>query len=258
MKEQEMADSLMQNAKHLSDMGFLNGKAGIILYFYYWGRHEKKEIFSDYASELLDSLIDSFHVGMPIGFENGITGIGWVIEHLIQNGFVEADADEVFEDIDQEVIYKLILDENDLDVVVAIGFYLVGRLCYRRNDDSNCRVLDLKYYMILLIDELEKQIEWNGGSDNVAYLLEEIHNLDIFNFKVEKLQNIIGKSNINYLFPMIPRMNRMEVEAKLARVDEQSIYSGLDLTDVVESERWGLRNGIAGIAFHKMILAYEL
>ena len=47
-----------------------------------------KSYFREYAEELLDEVFDMVHENIPINFVDGLCGIGWGVEHLIQNAFV--------------------------------------------------------------------------------------------------------------------------------------------------------------------------
>lgn len=41
---------------------------------------------------------------MPVDFCSGLSGVGWGVEYLIQNKFVDADSDELLEDIDAKIM----------------------------------------------------------------------------------------------------------------------------------------------------------
>ena len=70
--------------------GLLNGKMGGVAFFGQYAKHTGKAYFREYAEELLD----------------GLCGIGWGVEHLIQNALLEGDSDDVLEDIDKKIIER--------------------------------------------------------------------------------------------------------------------------------------------------------
>ncbi|MFR5871025.1 MAG: hypothetical protein ACLUEV_04710 [Alistipes sp.] len=51
-------------------------------------------------------MFDMVHENIPINFVDGLCGIGWGVEHLIQNALLEGDSDDVLEDIDKKIIER--------------------------------------------------------------------------------------------------------------------------------------------------------
>lgn len=88
----------------LKDIGLLEGRMGILITFYELSKELNDEIYSAYAGELLDQVFTTIHNQFPVGFESGLSGIGWGIEYLIQNKFVEGDGLEICEEIDSNLM----------------------------------------------------------------------------------------------------------------------------------------------------------
>ena len=86
--------------------GLLNGKMGGVAFFGQYAKHTDKAYFREYAEELLDEVFDMVHENIPINFVDGLCGIGWGVEHLIQNALLEGDSDDVLEDIDKKIIER--------------------------------------------------------------------------------------------------------------------------------------------------------
>lgn len=95
---------LIINTPLLKDIGLLTGKMGISIAFYEMSRREENDVYSDYAGDLLDQVFDEISIATPIDFSTGLSGIGWGIEYLIQNKFIEGDSLEACEDIDNKLI----------------------------------------------------------------------------------------------------------------------------------------------------------
>lgn len=212
MLENQSIDSLIANGKSLSNIGLANGKMGIALYFFYLSRYKNDPFYERFALELLDDIAEAIDLNTSIDFENGITGIGWAIEHLLQNGFIEGNADDILEEIDAAVSRVLFYRENSLEIVMAIAFYYISRISYRIEDESNSVVLQLKQDTILLIDEIERLLNKGELRYELGTVLKELHKLRLYNFKVEKLQEI---ANVPFLdkdrFSYIPsKEGRME------------------------------------------------
>lgn len=185
--ELKIANLLIKGNK-IDNIGLLDGKTGLAIYFFQLARTHHNEEYSLYASELLDEVIDSVNSSMPMDFATGLTGIGWGIEYLIQNKFIEADADEVLEELDASVCNFFIFNDLPLEDIISVGRYYVSRLIYRIEDEQSDAALEIKYNVILLIDELERQIENCKECTKISQLLDDLYKLNIFNAKVLKLQ----------------------------------------------------------------------
>lgn len=243
-----ITEALIANGKSLTNDGFLNGRMGLALYFFYLSRYRNHPFFEEFASELLDDIVETIHLSVSVDFENGITGIGWAIEHLIQNGFIEGDADNILEEVDVAVFEGLFYNENNLETVLAIALYYISRLCYRIEDESNLVVLQLKQNTILLIDEIERLLNKGELRYELGTVLNELHRLRLYNFKVEKLQRMAGVPPLeNYRFPYIPSY---EDRINASSNKNQSIICN---NYVPEEYRWGLAHGIAGIGLGAML-----
>src|SRR5450759_4387462 len=97
---------LLLNASFVENIGLLNGKMGIALYFFKLARITKNQIYEDYAGELIEQVFNEMHATSSIDFNSGLAGIGWGVEFLVQNGFAEALDDSILEELDT-VIFQL-------------------------------------------------------------------------------------------------------------------------------------------------------
>ena len=91
---------LVQAGRSTSCLGLTNGKMGIAIALFRYGRLSGELAYEEVASELLDDVCQNLNYSMPISFNDGLCGIGWGIEYLIQHGYVDADSDEILRDID--------------------------------------------------------------------------------------------------------------------------------------------------------------
>lgn len=258
-REERIINALMINSYSVDDLGLFHGKMGVVVCFFILGKSKNNTIFSEFAEDLLDNVVESLHSKLPVDFDKGVTGIGWAVEYLIQNKFVDADADDVLEEIDSRVKSVLIHDTaKTLHTVISLGYYYVSRICYRVGDEDNMTVLDFKYNVILLIDEIERQVSAGATHPQLYHLLQEIKKLNVFNFKVDKLLNQVEVDDVDYLFPFIPKLTSCEVELLLSSKDAKTHQAGFALKNIEEDEKWGLKNGIAGICLQKIFVDYDL
>ena len=158
---QRIANVLLLNASFLDNPGLLNGKMGIAIFFYNYSRFTKNKIYEDFAGELVDEIYEEINTSTPVNFENGLTGIGWGIEYLVKNGFVQADTDKALSEIDNYVsrsmMSHVITSENGNDLS-GYGFYYPSRLGLRHIDDENSVVRGIVNCITFFTDYIEKVI----------------------------------------------------------------------------------------------------
>jgi len=111
--ERRIIHHLLLHASLGNDIGLFNGKMGLVLFFAHYNRKVNNLVFEDTADELMDDIYHKIHTEMPIGFGSGLSGIGWGIEYLIQNGFVEGRSIEVCNEIDLRIMERAPLRITD-------------------------------------------------------------------------------------------------------------------------------------------------
>jgi len=125
-RQQRITNCLLLNASFIDNLGLLHGKMGIAIYFFHLARETKNQIYEDYAGELIDEIYDEITTQTPCDFENGLAGIGWGIEYLAGNGFIEADTDEVLEEFDNRIIHEITYHpSDDAGILQGISGYIV-------------------------------------------------------------------------------------------------------------------------------------
>lgn len=167
---QNAINSLLLNASFIDNIGIMHGKMGITIFFFHLARQTKNQIYEDYAGELIDEIYEELTANTPVDFENGLAGIGWGIEYLVQNKFIEADTDEVLEEFDnrifKEFIYSTPKEIGLLNGIIGIGAYFLKRIqpvCHPssnpKSNDEKIPTLTNKQTLIHIIDELERQTQ---------------------------------------------------------------------------------------------------
>jgi hypothetical protein len=94
-----IANTILLNISGVSNIGLFNGKIGIALFFYHYSRIDKNQIYGKFAEELLEDVVSLIGRIASTWIPNDLTEIGWSIDYLIKNEFVEADAN-VLDEID--------------------------------------------------------------------------------------------------------------------------------------------------------------
>ena len=141
-----IADHQMLHGSFRRDLGVLNGKMGIVLFFFHYARYTGRVLYEDFAGEMLEEVIQELHSDLPIRFSDGLCGIGWGVEYLIQNAFIAGDSDEILEDLDQKIM-EWAVQQKGLRMRLEL-------------DDVFVRVID--------IGNIEEEVSWKYGLKMIA------------------------------------------------------------------------------------------
>ena len=209
-RNQRIINVLLLNASFIDNLGLMHGKMGIAIYFFHLARETKNQIYEDYAGELIDEIYEEITTTTPLDFENGLAGIGWGIEYLVQNGFIEADTNEVLEDFDKRLqpSQEQFQGIGLLNGLTGLGAYYLKRVLKPASTDEEVPTLINKQMLAHLIDALELQIDSEGAINLIQgtktfsltwdypvliAFLTEVYQLNLFNFKVGRLlQQVIA------------------------------------------------------------------
>lgn len=156
-----IANLLYINMQHVTNNSLLKGKMGLILFFYEYGRYTGKHIYTDTADIMLDEIIES----LSSNENEVIAGIGWGIQYLIKNKFVEGDSNEILSDIDDRILqmieiqkefssgkYMRTLMKSNFNIFV--DSYIVSRVNSKiRNERSFEQIIDLYQNILVKADK---------------------------------------------------------------------------------------------------------
>ncbi|MDQ1352211.1 MAG: lantibiotic biosynthesis protein [Acidobacteriota bacterium] len=132
-KLSDISGVLQKELSNLKFMGLLGGKIGIALFFFYYGRLTGEEKYFDLGFELVSSVVeklDGFHFNT---FAKGQAGVGWALEHLSQNEFMDIETNDMFADLDIFLYNKMEaeLQQGNYDPfhgAIGYGTYFLSRL----------------------------------------------------------------------------------------------------------------------------------
>ena len=162
---------LTLNCSFIPDAGLFHGKMGCLLFFAHFARHSQNRFYEDFAGELLDEVYADIHKDMPVNLENGLCGIGWGIEFLVQNGYMRGDTDDILMDIDSYVMEydpERLRDFSFRRGLAGIAFYVTARLSAFR--EKKKKPFDKKYLRKLKTALLKADF---SEDDEVPLLLTE-------------------------------------------------------------------------------------
>lgn len=125
-----IADSLIEKLPKIESFGLYDGKAGVALYLFYYAKYFSLPKIDDVAFGVLAQISDiSSDFSDDLTFSNGLAGIGWLIEHLVQNGYAEGSTDEILADLDQKFEQPInILDYSLKNGICGYGLYSLTRI----------------------------------------------------------------------------------------------------------------------------------
>ena len=153
---------LMLYGSFINNPGLLHGKMGIAIFFYHLGRYMDNKIYYDFGGELIDEIYNDLTIQYPIRFDDGLCGIGWGIQHLIDQGFVKADPDEVLRELDLKILecdVRRLKDTSFETGLIGIAHYIISRYRIRTSEHpiiTNDYITELKNAILLnTTDDLE-------------------------------------------------------------------------------------------------------
>lgn len=107
----KLTDFVLLNAYSVSSTGLYNGKAGMSLCLFEVARATEDELLEEHAFELLQEALLTKNT--DIDFENGLSGVGFVLRYLIDNEFIDADFEEMFGEQTQKILDGLEKRRNE-------------------------------------------------------------------------------------------------------------------------------------------------
>lgn len=279
---QKLLAVLQDRAETSPNPGLMNGKTGVAIVLFL--TRQLKVLSNDRSDEWIDGIISNLNLVTPNDFQDGLAGIGWGLEFLIQNGFVEADADEVFEEIDYKLAridFYSVNDIRPLSGLLGYVLYFIKRLQTRRATINSlgsavCRdalrlSLNAVSYHIgqekdLLNEPHEFQIDWSFSA--LIFVLAECRRMGFRSEALEKLtihcasalnQNNFPDRGFNKLLVKCAIANYNNASGSLHSgfIDKIELDNNLILEDALSGSPY-LQNGAAGIAIlYKLLSKYH-
>lgn len=159
-----------------SDIGLLKGRMGIVIFLFRYFRFSGNEEYRQKAEGMLQSLLTDIKADTHYGFSTGLSGVGWGIMYLYQAGFVEGDADEILEEVDQRIMEidpRRMTNLNQDYGLSGIVFYLLARLYVAGKEGKENPFDDI--YLNHMSDRIHRIIEQRDTNcDRTDVLLDFI------------------------------------------------------------------------------------
>lgn len=205
-----------------NNLGVLTGLSGIALFNFHFSRFANDEESSEIGVKIIRECFDRINNGYEFPtYCSGITGLGWTLEHLAEENFIEFNNDELLSNLDSYLFEKLAIDSSlgQFDFLhgsIGYGYYFLKRY---NNTLSNKLKKKYKFYLLELINkidlfaiEIDNQIKWESiidletkkkgynfslshGIPSIINFLSRLHSIDDFKLKLEPLI----KKSISYI-----------------------------------------------------------
>lgn len=140
----KIANTLVLYSYHIENKGFINGKMGIAFFLYHCARYTKDMEYNDFADDIIDDILATID-RISYDFENGLTGIGWAVNYLMRNGFLDGDPNDALQYVDDKVFQYAHIG-NIQNGLSGQGLYLLSRIrdfkIEQKHIDATQRILE--------------------------------------------------------------------------------------------------------------------
>jgi hypothetical protein len=146
-----IADKIIKGRNMPYFPGLLHGKVGIAVFLCHYASHTQNDMCREFAYDLITEAGEQLHEKSPVNYAYGLSGIGTAIEYLVQNNYMEADTDEILEDIDF-ILSRFLIDYSSLS--------------------SFSQILDTGKYFSYRVHNTRKEKEINRNMERVMIFIE--------------------------------------------------------------------------------------
>ena len=127
-------------------IGLLNGQMGIALVLAHYARMRQCKQIEKISDFLLEHIITMMAKTSPVNFANGLCGIGWGIEYLIQNGYMKGCGADILQDVDAKIMELDVRRLQDLSIDTGLEGMLHYVLAHLQGaNKAGCSVFDKEY-----------------------------------------------------------------------------------------------------------------
>ena len=232
-KLSEISDIFLNKTGKIdSNIGIMGGKSGIALFFFYYANLTMEEKYVDFAHQLINDIFDEINKEASLHtLAGGLAGVGWMMEHLVQNDLVDADTDDVLESLDpflhKAMIFEIEKGNYDfLHGAVGLGTYFLYRLAKKESEVYLKELIDHMDKIKHKFDDLNDAIAWRSVLDHEkgtqGFNLSLSHGLaSIIIFLAKLLEKKIYTEKVS---PLLDGAVRYILANKLDTTKFQSIF----------------------------------
>lgn len=210
LKLHEIAKILESKHIESNHLGVLSGLSGISMFFFHYARYTQNNKYAVLANHILAECINKISEGYSFPtYCTGIAGMGWVFEHLAENGFIDVDNDELLQPLDETLFHNMIkeLETGHYDFLHgAIGY---GVYFLKRHQNAKSLNLKKKYseYLNRLLEDLEKIA--HRDNDGLKWISEVVKDE-----KTTLIYNLSLSHGASSIISFLARVHRNEAFTK--------------------------------------------
>lgn len=145
--EQKLLNQVILHANDVPTRGLFSGQMGITLVLAEYARLRKLHHLYTAIDFLLDEILSNLLVSMSLCFTDGLTGIGWGVEYLIQKKLRKGSAIEVCEEIDHLLLQQNILRISNLGLDTGFEGWLHYIIAHIQGGRENKKKVFDKYFL---------------------------------------------------------------------------------------------------------------
>ncbi|KAA2218523.1 lanthionine synthetase C family protein [Maribacter flavus] len=200
--------------KSMQDVGILGGISGCALFQFYYAKFLDSDYHSNLGIDIVAYCIDKINDGYSFpSYCSGIAGLGWAIQHLQNEGFVELDSDDLLSQFDGFLFERMKFDlmQHDLDFLhgaIGYGYFFLKRFLSTKSDNLKVRYQD---YLKELVNELNVQAISESNKLKWEYILDKKTKEKGYNFSLAHGMSSI----INFLSRLVQFENFNEISKEL-------------------------------------------
>lgn len=174
-----LMDEASKKSQNQISFGLYNGHAGMSIIYYLLAKCLSDESFKQKGMALLNDISENISTISELQFENGLAGVGWAIEFLVQNELLDdTNTDDVLEEVD-DLLYKSVVYTRDESVSLRSGtlgkmtYFQARELSLNFNSQRFRHVCHLEC-LVFLTDQITTRYVKEGTLMNTANLAQII------------------------------------------------------------------------------------
>lgn len=226
---ENIAQRLIVNGTLTEQPGLFYGKIGIAIFFFHYARFTGNELFEDYAMDLIEEVQKQMNTTkIPLRYDIGLSGIGAGYEYMLQNGFLEVEDSDIFNEFDDRM-YRAAMYEWYPNLNLPEGLTGWGRYFIYRIQGNGQRNAKLHEALIHIVQEMAQKIVENKVLESEqldAYrFLHDVTSLPGFTDRYSKIiqkcreWKCVNKPDTQKAFPYMGNLQRLYTCQKYFNMD---------------------------------------
>ena len=225
---QRISNILLINGGFLNNTGLYSGETGLVLFFFRYAYFTQNRLYKDYGFALLEKVQNRINRETPIGYKEGLTGIGSAFEYLVQNGLIEACTDDILEEFDKRIFSADNLPFLSLDDLLGIGYYALWRIT-----GNSCRKDTIRQTILpQVVDFMDQKCDFQHPAVSFFRNIVSIENPEQDRLIISKWRQLCCEINPAW------QLQKYASAASLSgfNIGIQNGLAGLGLTFMTESD----------------------